>query len=84
MLGHTLGVLVCVQVGSGASVGVSSRRRVSRRGRGFMSGEKEVESKAEEELEEGLRGLLLIEQREKSEGSPRWKLRRSTLPKIDK
>ncbi len=31
-----------------------------------MSGEKEVESKAEEELEEGLRGLLLVEQREDS------------------
>ena len=43
MLGHTLGVRVCVQAGSGASVGVSSRRRVSRRGQGAMSGEKKEE-----------------------------------------
>ena len=52
-----------MQAGSGASVGMSSRRRVSRRGQGAMSGEKEVDSKAEEQLEEGLRGLLLVEQR---------------------
>ena len=48
-----------MQAGSGASVGVSNRRRVSRRGQAAMSGEKEEDSKAEEQLEEGLRGLLL-------------------------
>ncbi len=52
-----------MQAGSGASVGVSSRRRVSRRGQGAMSGDKEEDIKAEEQLEEGLRGLLLVEQR---------------------
>ena len=74
MFGHTLGLRVCVQAGSGASVGVSSRRIVSRRGQGAMSGEKERDSKAEEQLEEGLRGLLLVEQREESVESPQWKL----------
>ena len=63
-----------MQVGSGAGVGVPSRRRVSRRVRGAMSGEKEGDSKAEEQLEEGLRGLLLVEQREESVESPQWKL----------
>ena len=47
-----------------------------------MSGEKEEESKAEEQLEEGLRGLLLVEQREESVESPQWKLRWSKLPEL--
>ena len=50
-----------MQAGSGASVDVSSRRRVSRRGQAAMPGEKEVDSKAEEQLEEGLRGLRKCE-----------------------
>ena len=49
-----------MQAGSGASEGVSGWHRVSRRGQGAMSGEKEEEIKAEEQLEEGLRGLLLV------------------------
>mgnify|MGYP004139917171 CR=1 FL=1 len=48
-----------MHAGSGASVGMSSMRRVSRRGQGAMSGEKEGDSKAEEQLEEGLKGLLM-------------------------
>ena len=69
-----------MQAGSGASVGVSIRRRVSRRGQGAMSGEREVEMEAQVRLEEGLRGFLLVEQREESVESPQWMLRLASYP----
>ena len=47
-----------------------------------MSGEKEVEMEAQVRLEEGLRGFLLVEQREESVESPQWMLRRSKVPEL--
>ena len=39
-----------------------------------MSGEREEEMEAQVRLEEGLRGFLLVEQREESVESPQWML----------
>ena len=49
-----------------------------------MSGEREEEMEAQVRLEEGLRGFLLVEQREESVESHQWMLRRSKLPELVK